>query len=238
MPQQWHSFFKTAPVILQLSIITNVVSITNKQLMHSVPSPVTVSIFQTLVLLLGYFGLWKVQQNPFPLDQTKALYFSVTGIATGLNFLSSMKTLRFASLATLSVVHNISLILVAVFDVLLFHRKFHFLTILSIFVVIAGGMLYCLPEASIYGAGYFWVVIYLTAHEIQSLYTKYINLRFQYTPLEMSLYNSLWSFPILLIYGFFAHEKVHLDNLGIPVILLVCFICVFISFLIFSAFSF
>ena len=123
---------KHAFIVIALSLITNLVSITNKIIVQTFPFPATLSLLQTGVLLVGISVIRRLNANTFKLDKTKILYFSFTGIATAVNFLSTMKTLQFASLATLSVVHNFSLILVAVFDVIIFGKKFHPCTIFSI----------------------------------------------------------------------------------------------------------
>eukprot|EP00770_Monocercomonoides_exilis_P003395 MONOS_3375.1-p1 / transcript=MONOS_3375.1 / gene=MONOS_3375 / organism=Monocercomonoides_exilis_PA203 / gene_product=unspecified product / transcript_product=unspecified product / location=Mono_scaffold00079:39003-40152(+) / protein_length=344 / sequence_SO=supercontig / SO=protein_coding / is_pseudo=false len=45
------------------------------------------------------------------------------------------------------------------------------------------------------------------AHEGQSLYTKFITTRYDYSSVEMSFYSSLWSCPILLIAMLYSGEQ-------------------------------
>ena len=136
----------------------------------------------------------------------KAAIFFPTALATSANFITNFKALETLNVSTLAVMHNVNLLLVACFDAVFFGRKFNPSTMVSLLIIMAGAIMYCYGEIQVSVVGYIWIFLHLIAHESQSLYTKYVTVIESFTAYEMSLYNALWSCPILLATVIFSGD--------------------------------
>jgi drug/metabolite transporter (DMT)-like permease len=192
---------------LSVSAVTTAISVVNKLAVRDYPYSSTISFIQALFILIGISAYWLCFSTLSQISLRKAQQFFPTALATSGNFITNFKALKYLNVSTLSVMHNANLILVAASDYLLFGRRFKNSTLLSLVVILIGAVMYGYGEIQVSLIGYTWMFLHMIAHESQSLYTKYITMVADFTSVEMSFYNAVWSCPILFASLLLSHEQ-------------------------------
>ncbi|KAA6390966.1 MAG: Solute carrier family 35 member [Streblomastix strix] len=168
---------------------------------------VAVSAVTAILSLLNKFAINAFgNPNTVTFSKQKAVIFIPTAIATAINFITNFSALQYINVPTLSVLHNLDLILVAFMDYFLFGRSFGVLTLVGLGVVLVGAIMYCIEEIKVSFVGYLWAFAHLLAHLFQSIYTKIIFSRYDYSSVEMTFYNSIISFPFLVFSTIVSRE--------------------------------
>jgi drug/metabolite transporter (DMT)-like permease len=144
-----------------VSVVTTAISVLNKLAVRNFNYPSTISLVQGLIVFFGiaiYWGIYN-RYKDFSLKHCKL--FIPSGIFTAGNFITNFYALMYLNVSTVSVMHNLNLILVAFTDVILFGRVFKLKTVLSLVVITIGAVMYCYGEIQFSLVGFFLFIIFI-----------------------------------------------------------------------------
>ncbi|KAK2941056.1 hypothetical protein BLNAU_24037 [Blattamonas nauphoetae] len=179
-------------------LMVTIISIQNQTAGKHFKYPHALSLDQSLSTLLFTSLQLKLSQKSQKIDKSKVLKTFPIGLSAAINFVSNLKCLQVTVLSTMSIFYNINLLFVALFETFFLGRHFHKWTKLALFIIFAGALIYCASGIKLTLGGCFWLIMYLTTHNLQPFFTKRALASGVVTSDELPFYNALCSTPILL----------------------------------------
>lgn len=148
----------------------------NKGVMYAFPYPMLILLFQNIAtVLLNMAGAWWL--NLFEMKRwqlAEMVPFIVPAITFTFLLISSMRALPLVAVATVVVFRNISTLVVAVGDVVLFKKRFSRRAVAALLVILIGSLIYAYADGNYNPVGYRWIALNTLLNAIGNLYEKFV----------------------------------------------------------------
>lgn len=187
----WFGLFMTASVSMVIF---------NKLVMQSYNYSTFLLIIQnTITIALNLVG---TKAGIFTMNEWKLEHFKIWALPTvtfSIMLVTSLKALPLVAVATTVVFRNISTVLVACGDALLFSKEFNKDMKIAIAVILAGSIVYSYFDMNFNMVGYLWMVANTILFTCNVLYEKYAVTSVDQTAVGISCYQNILSLPILAV---------------------------------------
>lgn len=189
----------THSIIFFLCITYTLISLVNKLAIRDLNDQNLLILLQTTIVLIGECIFLFFSNEKFNISWKKIELIIPAAIFFSVAYISYYKSFQYLKASTISVISNMNLVLMSIFDYHLFGRQFHISTEFSLLILIIGAIMYYYIEVEISTIGYIWLFTYILTHEILCIYEKYLMKMKEFSSFDLTLISSLFSWPFLLI---------------------------------------
>eukprot|EP01116_Phalansterium_solitarium_P001152 TRINITY_DN1092_c0_g1_i1.p1 TRINITY_DN1092_c0_g1~~TRINITY_DN1092_c0_g1_i1.p1 ORF type:complete len:384 (-),score=46.79 TRINITY_DN1092_c0_g1_i1:62-1108(-) len=168
------------------------------------------SVTVALVLFLNLIPQFRGQVNPLKGDIVKKWIYAVFLFMAML--LSSLMSLRYVTVVTLTVIRNATALVVAAADAAVLGVRISFLTIVSLMGILLGSIVYGSTDINFHALGYFYLFLNVVATSSYQIYVKKLT-ELRLTAFGMVYYNNVLSIPLFLLLGLIMGEYAGLERI-------------------------
>ena len=163
-----------------LAVVSTILTVTNKYLMKQYPFPNMILLLQSAMsaLLLcgaGLLGMTDIK----PVSLRQASIFLVSSLFKVAQVITALKALPLVAIATTMVFRNFAIVATAMCDCMFFSWQPTRKTVLALFVVLGGSLMYTGADVNFNAEGYMWLTVNAFLYVASVLYNKVFQTRLQ-----------------------------------------------------------
>ena len=163
-----------------LTVVSTILTVTNKYLMKQYPFPNMILLLQSAMsaLLLCGASLFRMTDiKPISLGQISI--FLVSSLFKVAQVITALKALPLVAIATTMVFRNFAIVATAICDCMFFSWQPTRQTVLALFVVLFGSLMYTGADINFNPQGYMWLTVNAFLYVASVLYNKVFQTRLQ-----------------------------------------------------------
>eukprot|EP01116_Phalansterium_solitarium_P001153 TRINITY_DN1092_c0_g2_i1.p1 TRINITY_DN1092_c0_g2~~TRINITY_DN1092_c0_g2_i1.p1 ORF type:complete len:429 (-),score=118.81 TRINITY_DN1092_c0_g2_i1:68-1225(-) len=183
-------------------------TIVNKLAIQSFNYPNLLLVIQNGVTVLLILGLnatpqFQGQVNPLKSETVKRWIFAVLLFMAML--LSSLLSLRYVTVVTLTVIRNATALVVAAADGVVLKVNISFMTVAALMGILLGSIVYGQTDINFHALGYAYLLLNVIATSTYQIYVKKLT-ELRLTAFGMVYYNNVLSIPLFLLLALLSGE--------------------------------
>ena len=156
-----------------LAIVSTILTVTNKYLMKQYPFPNAILLIQSAMsaLILCGAGIAGVADIK-PMTSRQVRIFLVSSLFKVAQVITALKALPLVAIATTMVFRNFAIVATAICDCTFFSWKPATMTVIALFVVLGGSLMYTGADINFDPTGYMWLTVNAFLYVASVLYNK------------------------------------------------------------------
>ena len=146
---------------------------------------------------MGKIGWFEIK----PLQRSQFSKMAVTAVLNSLQLITSMYSLPYVAISTTVVFRNISTLLCAIVEMLIFKERFSFRAKVSLVTIFLGSVFYAMRDLSFDARGYAWLMTNTIVYTTSNIYTKKQVVKMDQTGTGIALVTTLLTLPFFFCYA-------------------------------------